>query len=222
MMKTNLTILLLFAGVILTLAVLAPSSIAQDNSSSENKKSTATGTDVLPSEIPSREDYLPEDRRGSLGFGYYFNLLVALIIVVALIYAISYLFKFLFARLPSYAGREDFKVLSTLRMSPQATIYVVRFADEIYVLGATPQNISIISRINDPDAVKDIVESMTATAGAANPHAFSTLLNKRIENRIASEAGSETEKRKQEQGIFEKTIKRLERYDESEGEGRKR
>jgi len=220
-MKTNLKILLILTGAVLFCALFVLPSIAQENQPG-SKKAVEKTTEALPSDIPSREDYITESPRGGLGLGYYFNLLVSLIIVVALIFAVSYLFKFLFARLPSYAGREDFKVISTLRMSPQATIYVVRFSDEIYVLAATPQNISVISRINDPDTVKDIVETMSETAGVTNPHAFSTLLGKRMESRLAAEASIEKEKRKKEQDIFGETRKRLERYDESQGESKKR
>jgi flagellar biogenesis protein FliO len=221
-MKKNPRIWLLFSGVMLLLLILTCIVSAQADSTSESKKVPTVDTRALPSEIPSREDYIPENPRGTLGLGYYFNLLVSLIIVVALIFAVSYLFRFLFARLPSYAGREDFKVLSSLRMSPQATLYVVRFADEIYVLAVTPQNISVVSRINDPDAVKDIIETMSETAEMTNPHAFSTILGKRIENRIVTGAKNEKERRMKEQDVFEQTRKRLEKYDKSQEEGKGR
>lgn len=218
-MKTKLKIFLIFAGVAITCVSMIHASWAQD-SQPTSKKAVEKTSQEMPSDIPSREDFIEESPRGGLGLGYYFNLLVALIIVIALIFAVSYLFKFIFAKLPSYAGREDFKVINSLRVSPQATIYVVRFADEIYVLGATPQNISVINRISEPERVKDIIESMSETAGMTNPHAFSTILTKRMESRLASEAELEKEKLKKEQDIFEETRRRLERYDESQREGK--
>jgi len=221
-MNKRLKILIIFTLTLIALSASISVCHSQNEKAASKPSSTQSEDQVLPPDIQTRENYLPEESSTRLGAGYWFNLFIALVIIVVMIVILGYLFRWLFARMPSFAGREDFKVLSSLRMSPQAMLYVVRFADEVYLLAATPQHVSVVSRIDDPDSVQDIVESMSNTAGATNPHAFSSVLGKKFEKAIEQDANLEKERMKRDQDRFEETAKRLEGYEKPNDEEKKK
>ncbi|MBU1025959.1 flagellar biosynthetic protein FliO [bacterium] len=212
MLLTGIVVILLF----INLPVYAQSVTETDQSNKSNND------EILP-DIQMADDFLADDssanRNTGLGFKYWLNLIFSLAIVVFFIWVLSYIFRYLFSRLPAYRGREDFKILGSLRMTTHASLYIVRFADDIFLLGVTPQSINVVNHISDPESVQAIINSMDETGGVENPHAFSTLLKKRISGEI--ESGSLKQKhqaRKSDQLHFEETVNRLKNLDVDEGE----
>lgn len=229
MTKKHLKICLIFTGIIAILILNCSLVCAQpetnnssvgDESTSAAPTSEGAGSEILLPDIKMAEDFLADEEIGpkgsSTGFKYWMNLIVALAIVLAFIYGLLYVVRYLFARLPAYRGRDDFKVLNSLRLSTHSTLIVVRFVDDIYLLAVTAQNVSVVARVSDPEKVQDIVDSMSAIEGV-NPHAFSTLLSKRMTREIESDdLKNKQQTLSDDQQHFKDTADRLKGYDSSD------
>lgn len=215
MMKRNLKIWLIFTGIAVILLLGQTAVLAQTDSGSQTQDESET--EILLPDTPMADDFIPEESSGKkdtrLGASYWLNLIVSLAIVIVFIYGLSYVFRYLFARLPAYRGRDDFKVINSLRLSTNSTLYVIRFLDDIYLLAATPQNISVVCHISDTEKVQEILDSMSKADGT-NPHAFSTLLSRRMTEEIKSDPLKDKQQsRADEQRHFEETSNRLKSFE---------
>lgn len=215
MMKKNLKIWLIFTGIMVILLLGQTAVPAQPDSGSQAVDESET--EMLLPDIEMADDFIQEESSAKqdtgLGSNYWLNLIVSLAIVIVFIYGLSYVFRYLFARLPAYRGRDDFRVINSLRLSTNSTLYVIRFLDDIYLLAATPQNVSVVSHISDTEKVQEILDSMS-NADGINPHAFSTLLSKRMTEEIKSDSLKDKHKaRADEQRHFEETSNRLKSFE---------
>ena len=217
-MKRILKIWLIFFGIILILSLNAGLTLAGGVENTAGDQ--ITGDEVLLEDVEMAEDLRGEPGRGPTGFNYWANFITALVIVVILIWAAAWIFRFFYSRFPGAQGRDDFRVLNSIKMTTQSSLFVVRFIDEIYILAVTPQNVNVVSRIDDPTRVKEIIDSMAEMAPGINPHAFGTVLQKRITERIENQVlKRKQESRTTEQQHFQKTADRLRTYDDEEQEG---
>ena len=226
MMKKHLKIWLIFTGILAILILNCSLVLAQPDSKSaplenDSKADTAESEVLLPDTLMA-DDYILDEKSNvqntKLGFKYWMNLFAALAIVIVLIYGLSYIFRYLFAKLPAFQGRDDFRVLNSLKLSTHSSLYVVRFVDDIYLLAATAQSVSVVGKVSDSEKVQDILDSMSNVDGV-NPHAFSTLLSKRMTKEI------ETDDLKNKQQIlsdnqqhFKDTADRLKSYEQKDEE----
>ncbi|MCD6218628.1 flagellar biosynthetic protein FliO [bacterium] len=215
MMKKNLKIWLIFTGIVIIFLLGHAAVLAQPDTGSQTPDESET--EMLLPDTPMAEDFIQEEssaeKNTRLGSSYWLNLIVSLAIVIVFIYGLSYVFRYLFARLPAYRGRDEFKVVNSLRLSTNSTLYVIRFLDDIYLLSATPQNVSVVSHISDTEKVQEILDSMS-NADGTNPHAFSTLLSRRMTEEIKSDALKDKQQsRADEQRHFEETSNRLKSFE---------
>ncbi len=215
MMKKNLKIWLIFTGIALILLLGQAAVLAQTDNGSPTPDESET--EMLLPDTQMAEDFLPVEspakKDTGLGASYWLNLIVSLAIVIVFIYGLSYVFRYLFARLPAYRGKGEFKVINSLRLSTNSTLYVIRFLDDIYLLAATPQNVSVVSHISDTEKVQEILDSMS-NADGTNPHAFSTLLSRRMAEEIKPDPFKDKQQsRAAEQRHFEETSNRLKSFE---------
>jgi flagellar biogenesis protein FliO len=214
-MKSNLKILLLFSGIMIILAVHCITVYGQDSKTGTEEKK---GDEILLKDVQMAEDYRASQGRGSgTGFNYWANFITALVIVVVFIWLLGFMLKYLFAKLPGFHGRDEFRVINSIKMTAQSSLFIVRFIDEIYILAVTPQNACLINRIDDPARVKEILDSMTEAAPGVNPHAFGTRLQRKLSQIIQSEK-NDTRKQniESDRDTFKDTLSRLKNYDDDE------
>ena len=182
-MKSKLKICLILLPIVLFLISSATLLFAQDSTGNKPDQS-GNDTSVVPSDIQTYDEFIADDSSNTANRVFsatsLLNLFFAIAIVILAIWALGYILRSVFARLPGYAGRDNFKVLNTLKLSTQSSLYVVRFMDEIILLGGTGQKVSLIARITEPERVQEIIDSIGTPPVGVNPHAFGTILARRM------------------------------------------
>jgi flagellar biogenesis protein FliO len=182
-MKNELKIWLIL--LLIVLVSCAVPLYAQDSSVDKSDK-TGDDTSVVPSDIQTYDEFLADDSSNTPNRVFsatsLLNLFFAIAIVICAIWALGYILRSVFARLPGYAGKDNFKVLNTLKLSTQSSLYVVRFMDEIFLIGGTGQKVTLIERITEPEKVQEIIDSMGIQPVGVNPHAFGTILARRMKD----------------------------------------
>lgn len=84
---------------------------------------------------------------------------ISLTIIVDLIYLSVYMIKQLQNRRSQISqGGKLIKTIDVLYLSPQRTIYLLGLPNKILVVGATDQNMNLLSEITEPGLVNDIKE----------------------------------------------------------------
>lgn len=177
-MKSKLKIWLILLPLVLIFCAIPL--YAQDSTIDKPDQSD-NDTSVVPSDIQTYDEFIADDSSNTATRVFsatsLLNLFFAIAIVILAIWALGYILRSVFARLPGYAGRENLKVLNTLKLSTQSSLYVVRFMDEIFLIGGTGQKVSLIARITEPEKVQEIIDSIGTQPAGINPHAFGTILS---------------------------------------------
>ena len=86
-----------------------------------------------------------------------FKMLAALAVVIALmIVAMYFIKKYFFHSLPDVNGSALINVISTRHLSPKNSLMLVEVLGQVILLGVSNQQLSMLSTINDPDAMEKI------------------------------------------------------------------
>lgn len=96
------------------------------------------------------------------------NLVISMILVIGLIYLTGWVYQKLNrvnqAKLKDkFAGKNTFKIVSSLPLGSQKNLYAVEFNDKILVVGATQNNITILKDY-DKDGASSHVQELSKTA----------------------------------------------------------
>lgn len=90
-------------------------------------------------------------------FWSFFKMLAALAFVIALmIVGMYFMKKYFFHSLPDVHGSALINVISTCHLSPKNSIMVVEVLGQVILLGISNQQMSMLSAINDPDAMEKV------------------------------------------------------------------
>lgn len=101
-------------------------------------------------------------------FWSFFKMLAALAIVIALMIVAAYFIKKYFLHsLPDIGGGALINILSTRHVSPKNSIILVEVLGQVMLVGVSGQQISLLSRIDDPAAMEKI--HRTSPKGGLSP-----------------------------------------------------
>lgn len=90
-------------------------------------------------------------------FWSFVKMLAALAVVIALmIVAMYFMKKYFFHSLPDVKGSALINIISTRHLGPKTSIMLVEVLGQVIVLGVSNQQMSLLSTINDPDAMENI------------------------------------------------------------------
>jgi len=90
-------------------------------------------------------------------FWSFFKMLAALAVVIALmIVAMYFMKKYFFHSLPEANGSALINIITTRHLSPKNSIMLVEVLGQLILLGISNQQMSMLSAINDPDAMEKI------------------------------------------------------------------
>ena len=79
-------------------------------------------------------------------FGYIMQIFLSLGIVIALVYMTG---KYLLPRLQVTPKSKFLSVVDRIGLEPQASVYAVKAAGEIYILGVSSKNITLIEKLKE-------------------------------------------------------------------------
>lgn len=112
---------------------------------------------------------------------YYFGVLVKLAAVLALIMGSAILLRRWQTRQSFSKTVNHLQVLETVRLSPKQAIHLVRIGNQQILIGATDQNITLLTNIEnnqEKEEIEDLIEAGPSTKEAAfNSAETSSLLN---------------------------------------------
>jgi|GEM_PF-3654488 len=114
---------------------------------------------------------------------YLLTVIVWLGICIGLIYGLVAMMKWFYRRAPGAAGSVLIEPLTVVGIAPGLALHVVRFHDELLLLGATNTSITLLERITDPERVAFFLSAFSPGPGAPNRAAFASAL-RRVQNRM--------------------------------------
>lgn len=108
-------------------------------------------------------------------FGLIGGMVLKLALVVGLIYVAFLVLRRYFTRGKTVVqGKKPVSLLSSLNLSPSRTVYLLEVGKKVLVVGATQNQLSLLTEVTDPETV-DEVRSQAAESSAASQ--FSSFLN---------------------------------------------
>ncbi|MBD3264171.1 MAG: hypothetical protein GF375_03605 [Candidatus Omnitrophica bacterium] len=124
-------------------------------------------------EISDYVSPIPEAPAPTFGgfVGTVFKIGVSLSIIVIFIYLTVYVLKKITSPVRPGEGLHfgNLSVVDSLHLGSNKVIYLIRVADEILVLSSTDKDFSLLSKIEDPSAVKNILEERKEKWEKAKP-----------------------------------------------------
>ena len=173
-LKKTLLIILLFSGVLFSLA-------AQNVNETQND-STATVRSVNESNIVlSDQDTVYYDQevnnqgKGSSSISIFIRMIVVLIIVIALLY-----FVFYFIKKKTNIVKSDDEYLrraAYINIAPGKTVEVITLIDKAYLIGVTEDNITLLGEIKDDELIKAMNITADKKSNTKKPSNFSEVLD---------------------------------------------
>jgi flagellar biogenesis protein FliO len=160
--------------VVLALAILAISQSTFAQKPTVPNKSTASPESVvdaeksseplkLPADIQTRENFIQSDTdTKTLGptAADYVRVLVGMVVVVLVIWGLSLLVKRFVVVKGLTGSSESLKVLYSLSLTPGRTLYMVRLADRILLIGAGEGGLRTLAEISDPAEVSAVLKEL--------------------------------------------------------------
>ncbi len=90
-------------------------------------------------------------------FWSFFKMLAALVIVIALmLVAMVFIKKYFFHSLPQMNSSALINIVSTRHLSPKNSLLLIEVFGQIILVGVSGQQMSMLSRIDDPAAIEKI------------------------------------------------------------------
>lgn len=114
---------------------------------------------------------------------YLLTVIVWLGICIGLIYGLVALMKWFYRRAPGVAGSVLIEPLTVVGIAPGLALHVVRFHDELLLLGATNTSITLLERITDPERVAFFLSAFSPGPDAPNRASFASAL-RRVQHRM--------------------------------------
>lgn len=111
------------------------------------------------------------------------TVVIWLLVCTALIYGLVSLLKLLYRRVPGSATNVLIEPLTVVALGPGLALHVVRFHDELLLLGATASSVTLIERVTDPERVAFFLKAFAPGPGAPNQAAFAATL-RRVQHRM--------------------------------------
>jgi flagellar biogenesis protein FliO len=128
--------------------------------------------------------YLPYDEPEALGTGGFFGAIVRTIFSLAFVLALLYATLWAIRRFtggaagPSTGGAT--RVVGRIYLSPKVVVYFLRLPEKLLVIGTNAGGISLLTAIDDEDAINQIENDLRgANAGVSAPR-FSRLFDKSL------------------------------------------
>jgi len=90
----------------------------------------------------------------------YLRIFVSLVVVIIIIWAISAVFRRFVTVRGLARSSESLKILYTLSLSPTRTLYLVRLADRVLLIGAGEGGLRTLGEITEPDEVAVILRDV--------------------------------------------------------------
>lgn len=109
---------------------------------------------------------------------YLLTVAVWLLICSGLIYGLVALMRWLYRRSPGGMASSLIEPLTVVPIAPGLALHVVRFHDELLLLGATGTSITLIERITDPERVAFFLRTLSPPPGTPNPAGFGAVLQR--------------------------------------------
>ncbi len=109
-------------------------------------------------------DYVPPSPPAPANFGTFMGIIlrigISLIIIIVFIYLTAYVLKTLSVSFSPSRGLNfgNLFVVDQLSLGPGKVIYLIYAGRDILVVSSSDKQISLLSRIDDPETVKDILE----------------------------------------------------------------
>ncbi len=153
----------------------------------------------LPEDIPTRETFSALDEEPkTLGPtpAQYVQVFIGLAVVLLVIWGLSLVLK-RFVQVKGLAGSsENLKVLYTLSLTPTRTLYLVRLADRVLLIGAGEGGLRTLAEISDPEEVSLILRDIEFK-GNFDLNPFRSRLNSMMgEESVESDEDLDTRQRK--------------------------
>jgi len=136
----------------------------------KNGANGSTGLSLPPIELKDG-DYAPGQEKQVLPnlFSSAIRMVVALSIIIAILLVIFYLTKPLLNKVGAISGKEKvIRVLANNYVGGKKVISLVSVADHLLVVGITPTNISLLTRIEDPETVERFKATRDSNYGSAS------------------------------------------------------
>jgi flagellar biosynthetic protein FliO len=90
-------------------------------------------------------------------FWSFFKMLVALAVVIGLMITSAYYIKKYFLQsMPEMNGSAMINIVSTRYLSPKNSLLLIEVLGQVMLVGVTGQQMSMLSRIDDPEALEKI------------------------------------------------------------------
>jgi flagellar biosynthetic protein FliO len=80
------------------------------------------------------------------------------------------------------AGGRNMEVVSRLALSPKQSVCLIRVGKQLVLVGATPDQISSLLVIDDPEAVTELMASSSGPGGKGSGSAFGRLFSRETTN----------------------------------------
>lgn len=92
-------------------------------------------------------------------FGFMFlRLIIALIVIIALIYLLSFIFKKISKHgIVTNSIDKEARLLGSFSLNSKQVIYIVYLFEEILLIGASQEQVTLLSKITDDDKIKKIL-----------------------------------------------------------------
>jgi len=142
-----------------------PAVSGKSTASPENAtdKAKASETVTLPSDLQTRENFAKEETDAkALGpsASDYLRVFVGMVVVLLVIWGLSVLMKRFVVVKGLTGSSESLKVLYTQSLSPGRTLYLVRLADRILLIGAGEGGLRTLAEITDPSEVSAVLREL--------------------------------------------------------------
>lgn len=165
---------LLFSAALLSRPVTAagagakPEPVAEQKAEADAKepkeiKPAKNPEDVVPPDVPTKEDFLPElEEQEPLMPAYsIWRVVFGLAFVIALILLISYALRYLANRgLRLDIRGRHIRILDNIQLGVNRTLYLVQVGTKIVLLASTDKGINYLTEITDPAEVEIILEEL--------------------------------------------------------------
>ncbi len=176
----------ILCGMIVGLSVAMTGSVAwaSPSTSPEGKDGAlnAAGSDDASGGVVRRPDTAPDrssrvSRRSASERAWATDGIVALAIVLGMIVAAALAVKKWGGkfRLAVGSGGENLQVVSRLALSPKQNVCLIRLGEQMVLVGVTPENISMLAVVDDPETVARLMASGDRASGQGTGSGFGRL-----------------------------------------------
>jgi flagellar biosynthetic protein FliO len=111
---------------------------------------------------------------------YYFGIAAKTVGILFLIVGGAIILKRLQKRQQGIHSDRNLAIIESIRLSPKQALHLIRVGDKQYLIGATDQNLNLISEV--ASRKEEIYASQPLSAGQQSIESFSTELEKQINN----------------------------------------